>query len=264
MVHNRQVLDDLRRNGITVLDNGETPESLAADGIKTVVLPAHGCPVDIRERLSAAGIRAIDATCDILRQTVYQRIRDIESSGGRVVIIGDPRHAEVIAARSLSRTAQVVGSFEDIASLEPGLTKVVAICQTTITEANFLELANAVKLRAYPNLDIIDTRCQPVRLRQTGVYDLARRVDAMLILGGYDSSNTRSLARIAEDALPIGNVRHIDGPEALNETDAEWFESIERLGLATGTSAPENLPDSVIDKIRTLLSDRKDVIVGEG
>ena len=249
IVHNRLVVDSLARQGIPVLERYSDLDSLAAQGVNEVVITAHGYPKELKEELIGRGIRYHDATCPVLLKWVYGKISRFEAEGFRVILVGNPDHAEIIASRSYGSEILVVYSDEDVAALPDDLgDQTVAICQTTITEAKFQHLVSEIRRTKYPDLRAIDTRCKPVKNQQEAVERLAQWVDAMIIVGGFNSSNTSNLARIAKRYLPE-RTYHVDSPTLV---EREWLAGIRHLGIGAGTSTPKEQIQAVMRRVGEL------------
>lgn len=246
LVHNPQIVSDLAAKGIRILERYHDIDRL--DGVREVIITAHGYPRELKEALAATGIRIHDATCPILRNWVYEKIRRFESDGYHIILIGNPEHAEVIATRSYGANITVVQSESDVEALPEKLGPAVALCQTTLTQEKFDRLVRCIRERRCPSLIAVDTRCKPVRKQQEAVDLLAREVDAMIIIGGLDSSNTTNLARIARKYLP-DTTYHIDSPGELRPC---FLEEVGRLGIGAGTSTPWSQIEAVKDRLKEI------------
>ncbi|OGQ45704.1 MAG: 4-hydroxy-3-methylbut-2-enyl diphosphate reductase [Deltaproteobacteria bacterium RIFCSPLOWO2_02_FULL_46_8] len=236
LVHNPKIVGDLANQGIPVLERYTDLEKIQNKGIKEVIITAHGYPKELKEALLEKGIQYHDATCPVLLKWVYGKISTFEAEGYDVVIVGNPKHAEIIASRTYGKKTHVVYSKEEIDRLPDNLEKVVVICQTTITRDKFEKLVDYMRTKKYPNLKAIDTRCKPVKNQQEAVEALAKWVDAMIVIGGFDSSNTTNLAKLSQKYLPK-TTYHVDSPNLLK---AEWLEGVKHLGLGAGTSTPKS------------------------
>lgn len=248
LVHNPQIVSDLAASGIPILDRYEGPDSLREKGIDEVIITAHGYPREIKEELLERGIRFHDATCPVLLKWVYRKIQRFEKDGYHIILAGNPQHAEVIATRSYSDRISVVYSEEDVDALPGDLDKTVAICQTTITDEKFRNLVDYIRARKYPGLEVVDTRCKPVKSQQEAVENLAQWVDAIFVVGGFESSNTTNLARIAAKYLP-DSTHHIDSPAMI---EPEWLIGVRHLGIAAGTSTPKSQIEAVKKRVAEL------------
>ena len=236
IVHNPKIVNDLNEKGIPILERYEEIENLVGQNIKEVVITAHGYPKELKQRLTRQGIVFHDATCPVLLKWVYKKIESFESQGYHIILIGNPNHAEIIASRSYGDNISVVYSEEEVDKLPNDLGKTIAICQTTITKEKFQDLINYIRSTKYPDMKAVDTRCKPVKNQQEAVTDLAQWVDAMFIVGGYNSSNTTNLAKLASKYLP-NRTYHIDSPDCIRP---EWLQNIMHLGIGAGTSTPKS------------------------
>jgi 4-hydroxy-3-methylbut-2-enyl diphosphate reductase len=249
IVHNPIVVNSLAEQGIPILERYSDLASLESGEVREVVITAHGYPKELKEDLVRRGIQYHDATCPVLLKWVYGKIRTFEADGYRVILVGNPDHAEIIASRSYGTEILVVYSDEEVDALPDDLGgKTVAICQTTITREKFQYLVDAIRSRKYADLKAIDTRCKPVKNQQEAVERLAQWVDAMIIVGGFDSSNTTNLARISRKYLP-DRTHHVDSVEGM---DAAWLQGVRHLGIGGGTSTPKEQIQAVSRRIAEL------------
>lgn len=251
LVHNPQVVRKLADQGIPILERYADLGTLGP--VDSVVITAHGYPKHLKDELDARGIRYLDATCPVLLKWVYTKIETFEAEGYRVILIGNPDHAEIIASRSYGRDIRVVYSEAEAELLpDDGCEKTVALCQTTITEEKFRHLVDHIRRIRYPGLRAVDTRCKPVKNQQTAVESLAQWVDVMVIVGGYNSSNTTNLAKLSRKFLP-DRTHHIDAPGQLLP---EWFAGARHAGIGAGTSTPQDQIEAVKRRIAELVVDR--------
>ena len=243
LVHNPQIVGDLAQKGIPILERYADLDTLG--DVDEVVITAHGYPKELKEALAQRGVKFHDATCPVLLKWVYKKIETFDEEGYRIVLVGDPQHAEIIASRSYGRNISVVYDAEAVDALPDDVDKAVAICQTTITREKFQHLVDLIRERKYPHLRAVDTRCKPVKNQQEAVAMLSQWVDAMIIIGGLDSSNTTNLARISQKHLPESTY-HIDSKERL---DRKWLTDVLHLGIGAGTSTPGGQIDEVAQRI---------------
>ncbi len=245
IVHNPQIVDNLAQKGIPILERYQDLDTLGEEDIQEVVITAHGYPKELKEALKEKGIQFHDATCPVLLKWVYTKIRTFEQKGFNIILIGNPHHAEIIASRSYGNRIHVVYSQEEVDQLPDDLGKTIAICQTTITKEKFENLVDYIRQTKYPEMRAVDTRCKPVKNQQQAVEDLAQWVDAILIIGGYNSSNTTNLAKLAQKYLP-NRTYHIDSPDLIRP---DWLKGIRHLGIGAGTSTPKSQIDEVQQRV---------------
>ncbi len=250
IVHNPKIVQDLARSGIPILERYQDLNKLENLGIQEVVITAHGYPLELKHDLAQRGIQYHDATCPVLLKWVYKKIETFEAQGYAIILIGNPNHAEIIASRSYGKNIHVVYSEQEVDQLPTNLGKTIAICQTTITEEKFQGLIDHIRRTKYSDMKAVDTRCKPVKNQQQAVSDLAQWVDAMFIIGGYDSSNTTNLAKLAKKYLPH-TTYHIDSPNLIK---TEWLQGISHLGIGAGTSTPKSQIDDVRRRVVELFS----------
>ncbi|MEI7687989.1 MAG: 4-hydroxy-3-methylbut-2-enyl diphosphate reductase, partial [Planctomycetota bacterium] len=194
LVHNEQILIQLGRRGFP-----QTPEAdrTGTPATSRVLITAHGISERERTRLKDAGKRLIDATCPLVTR-VHDAAQDLQRRGYFVVVIGRPGHAEVEG---------IVGDLDDYAVVPDEASarsfpaaKIGLVCQSTTPPAlaqrvrHALEAANGGK-----DIVAVDTICRPTKDRQRAVVELLDRVDALVVVGGRQSHNTRQLAQLASD-----------------------------------------------------------------
>lgn len=239
LIHNRQVLDVLAANDIIALD-AETDKPLPG----TVIIRAHGIPPDRQRELSSSASRIIDATCPHVRN-VQKIVERYCRDGCNCVIVGDAGHAEVEGVLSYAgERGVVVSGPQDVESLPP-MDRVVVVAQTTQNEDTFAQVVARIKER-YPDCRVFDTICRSTRRRQAEAKELAQRVDAMVVVGGYDSANTRRLAEISSaTGTPTFYV------ETDQQLDFDQLLRCRRIGVTAGASTPHWMILRVIHRIRS-------------
>jgi 4-hydroxy-3-methylbut-2-enyl diphosphate reductase len=233
LVHNPQVVESLAASGIPIYERYVDLDQIGNE--REVVITAHGYPKQLKSALAERGIRYHDATCPVLLRWVYRKIERFEAQGYRVLLVGNPDHAEIIASASHGTDIQVAYDSAAIDAIEDDGRPMVAICQTTITREEFESVVDYARRTRFPELKAVDTRCKPVKNQQEAVLNLAQWVDAMIVIGGYDSSNTTKLVKIARQYLPR-TTYHVDSPEKI---EAAWLSGLSSIGIGAGTSTPK-------------------------
>jgi 4-hydroxy-3-methylbut-2-enyl diphosphate reductase len=244
VVHNRFVVDSLKRRGAVFVDDlDQVPEG------GTVIFSAHGVAQRVREEAAARDLRVFDATCPLVTKVHLETARHCRN-GFDVVLIGHRGHPEVEGTMGQCREGggriHLVESVADVDLLEvQDRSRIAYVTQTTLSVDDTTSIIGALKAR-FPRIqgpkksDI----CYATQNRQDAVKDLARRCGLVLVVGSPNSSNSNRLREIAEKQGAAAHL--IDGPEDIRR---EWLESRPRVGLTAGASAPEVLVEQVIARL---------------
>ena len=244
LIHNPQVVDFLRRQGVNI---AEKIEDFDADA--TIVIRSHGVPPDIKKFLAQKGVGICDATCPKVAR-VQGIIKKYSAKGRDVVIIGYADHAEVKGLLGYAgERGHVVCAVRDIPTL-PELERPVVIGQTTLNREKYLECADAVKSR-FPKTLIIDTLCDSTSQRQIEIREMAKEADAIVVVGGYNSSNTKRLFEVAE-STGVASF----WVETEEELDPEDFLDARTVAVTAGASTPHWIVSRVIERLERMRKGR--------
>lgn len=248
LIHNRQVLAMLKEKGVQEVNS---PEECAG---KTVIIRAHGIPPDLRHRIYEVGARVINATCKRVAQ-VQAVIRQHARKGYHTVIVGDADHAEVIGLLGYAEGKGVaIQNPDDIDKLPDDWDNVLLVAQTTQNEEIFEEVVRRFK-RKFPNGIVKKTICGATHERQEEVRQLARKVDAMVIVGGYHSGNTVRLAQVA--AMEGVPTYHVETEKDLNAQEMSRYKVV---GVSAGASTPQWMIENVVRFLEGISHHRIDSI----
>lgn len=254
IVHNPQVVERLSSLGVQVVSG---LDEIEPDGVGFVT--AHGAPPAVFAEAKDRGILLWDATCPLVER-VQQLAREMDEAGYGVVICGDPDHAEVRGILGHAGEGAVAGrSLEELHSYAraAGLPlpweahrRLALLFQTTQradTYQDFVAALARAGMAQVRELRVFNTVCAAVARREPSARQLAGCVDAMVVVGGRHSANTRHLA---ETCAAVGvPTYHI---ERAGELRAVWFEGVQRVGLTAGTSTPDETVDRVVQQLRRL------------
>jgi 4-hydroxy-3-methylbut-2-en-1-yl diphosphate reductase len=239
VIHNPQAVARLREQGVGTV--GAVAE--VADGT-TVVVRTHGA---VKAEVAAAkerGLALVDGTCPYVKypQAMAQRL---SREGYHLVVVGDAQHAEVKGVVSYAEGPSTV--------LEPGdpvptlaAKKVAVIAQTTLIGAEFERVVGALALR-HKEVRAVNTICADTDERQADARRLAAEVDAVVVVGGKGSANTRHLAEICRELQP--RTWHV---ETGAELDPAWFDGCRVVGISAGASTPDWVIEEVAGRLRAL------------
>lgn len=241
LIHNPQVVAQLAERGIRAV---ESPEQ-AVEG--SVIIRSHGVTPQVRREIEARGLPVVDATCPHVARA-QKAAAKLARECGHVVVVGEAGHPEVEGLVAYAREAGgevlVAGRAADVPASLSG--KVGVVVQTTQTREAFEEVLAALRDRGVECV-VKDTVCLATRERQESAADLAREVDAMVVIGGRNSSNTTRLAEIC--SAVCGNTHHI---ERASELDPVWFDQCTEVGITAGASTPEDQIAAVEARIASL------------
>lgn len=252
IVHNRYVVDDLKAKGAVFVEElDEIPETG-----QPVIFSAHGVAKAVPEAASARNLFQLNATCPLV--TKVHREAEIHYRKGReIVLIGHTGHPEVVGTMGQlpEGAVHLVETADDARRFVPHAPDRLAwITQTTLSVDDTAEIV-AILSQRFP--DIVgphkDDICYATTNRQKAVKQVAAEVDAMIVVGAPNSSNSQRLREVAERAgCRVASL-------VRRAADIDWtaFAGIRRLGVTAGASAPEVLVDEVIDAF----AERFDIVV---
>lgn len=238
LIHNSQVVEDLERKGI------ESIESLSQIKEGTLVIRSHGVDLSLIEEAKKRKIRVLNATCPRVVE-VQNIVKSLSQKSYLVVIVGSNTHPEVKGLMASVKNGKVyVVKNEREAEKLPSVRKMGIVAQTTESLDNF---GNIVKnlIRKGKECRAFNTICRIIRERQEGILKLAEKTQAVIVIGGYNSSNTRQLAKLCRSSG--AKTYFIEKEEDL---DIEELKGIKRIALTGGTSTPRE----TIEKIKNKLS----------
>ncbi len=232
VVHNEGVINDLSQIGVRSVDSLDDVDHGAA-----VVIRAHGVKPEVFERAESRGLEVIDGTCTWVIQEQRQ-LQELVDEGYTIVLLGTPRHPEVVGLLGFAPDAIVVDEEEDWDRI-PRRKRMALITQSTQPPWKFEKLAAYMVSRAH-ELKIVNTVCPVTIRRQEDTLEAARQVDLMVVVGGRHSANTKELTRLCQiagtPAIQIENARDLADPAP--------FEAASVVGVTGGTSTPiEDLRD---------------------
>ena len=233
VVHNEGVVSDLQSMGIRTVETLDDVDHGAA-----VVIRAHGVRPDVMERANARGLEVIDGTCTWVIQEQKELLRLVDE-GYTIVLLGTPKHPEVVGLLGFAPDAIVVDEEEEWESTIPRKKRMALISQSTQPPWKFEKLAAFMVSRSH-ELKIVNTVCPVTIRRQEDTVEAAREVDLMVVVGGRSSANTKELTRlcgiVGTPAIQIEHAADLD--------DASVFDGKKVVGVTGGTSTPiEDLRD---------------------
>ena len=249
IVHNQDVIKELENLGMQFIENiGE------ANG-KTIIR-AHGIPKQVYEEARQNQIELIDYTCPKVLK-VHQIAEEYANKGYYIFLLGNKKHPEIIGTLSYCGENKFVIEKEDdtIKALETfeksGMKKILVISQTTYSLEKFYIIEEIIKNEIPRDVEVVvkNTICQATEIRQKETEEMAKKVDAMIIIGGKNSSNTKKLYEIAKQYCKT--VLFIE-----NETELilDNIKSTDKVGIMAGASTPKESIEKVIEELKRVSS----------
>jgi 4-hydroxy-3-methylbut-2-enyl diphosphate reductase len=235
LVHNETILEGLRGRGFGMVDERARRELPMTP---SVLITAHGVSNRERARLERAGKALVDATCPLVTRA-HDAAQELQREGRRVLVIGRRRHVEVEGIIGDLDGFEVIQDLEEVKPYP--FARLGVVCQTTAPVRMVAQIREAIfRLNPHAEIRFIDTVCLPTKEHQKSLERLLEKVEAMVVVGGRNSNNTRSLAaRCRERGLPTYHV------QAALDLEPQRFAGIQVVGLTAGTSTLEGTIEEV-------------------
>jgi 4-hydroxy-3-methylbut-2-enyl diphosphate reductase len=236
IIHSPQVVQRLEQMGVRVLKDLDSLQR------GTIIIRSHGVTSEEIAEAVAKELEIVDATCPFVKKA-QEHVQSLSAAGYDVVVVGDADHPEVQGIVSYAGgKVYVVASGEEAAAL-PRMAKIGVVAQTT---QSFENLESVVRecLGKAGEIRVYHTICDATAVRQEAAKELARKVDCMIVIGGFNSANTKRLAEVCAELQP--RTYHI---ETAQELDSSWFDNVNRVGVTAGASTPKWLIDEVMERI---------------
>ena len=244
VIHNEEVVRDLEKKGVRVLHSEEELKDLEEG---TVIIRSHGVGKKIYDICAGKDkVRLVDATCPFVGK-IHEIVRRESAEGRRILIIGDASHPEVQGIRGWSMdNTDIAASWEEILKLDiSSCDKLSVVAQTTYNSKKFLEVIDKLKKLVY-DIRCFNTICNATQERQTEARNIASEADAVIVIGGKSSSNTRKLVEICQEEC--GNVFFVQTAEDLKPLTLTSFD---RIGITAGASTPQIIIEEVQNIVRS-------------
>ena len=239
IIHNEQVVEDLNKRGIEVID---TVEQLKKIKEGTVVIRSHGVAKEIYDILEQQKLKMVDATCPFVKK-IHNIVLDESNNGKTIIIIGNDNHPEVGGIKGwVNGEVIVINKEEQIEKLSlPEQTKACIVSQTTFNHNKFKYLVEIIRKKGY-DITVVNTICNATHVRQVEAQKISSKVDGMIVIGGKNSSNTQKLYDICRNECE--NTFYVQTVKDLNLHE---LKSLKSIGITAGASTPKN----IIEEVRT-------------
>ena len=244
IIHNEEVVKDLEEKGVVVLEDSDSLEQI---GQGTVIIRSHGVGRQVYDQIKSQGLHLADATCPFVKK-IHRIVEAQNRQGRRVIIIGDSAHPEVEGIRGWGddRTLTVKNEKEMEALPDLRGEKLCIVSQTTYNYNKFKDLVEKFSEKGYDIL-VINTICNATQERQVEAERIASQVEAMVVIGGKNSSNTRKLYEICRKECR--NTYYI---QTVGDLNPESVSSVRSVGITAGASTPKNIIEEVHTNVRAI------------
>ena len=260
IVHNKQVVDELREKGAIFVDE----LSDVKDRSRPVIFSAHGVPKSVPDEARLKNLSYVDATCPLVSK-VHRESEQLHKKGYEIFLIGHKNHPEVIGTMGQlpNGSIRLIETKNDVESLKVDNFKkpLAYITQTTLSVDDTAEIINALKNK-FPEIKgpIKEDICYATTNRQSAVKEIASKCDLFFVVGSRNSSNSVRLVEVAKKAgCKNSQLMHSEKEIPFHE-----IESSNTIGISSGASAPEKLVQALLNNIK---KDRKvsieEVVVAE-
>ena len=233
LIHNRLVTDDLAARGVGIINS--VAEASQGD---VIIVRSHGERRNFFEEAQSAGITVVDATCPFVKKIQMLAEKAFEA-GKQILIVGDREHPEVKGINGWCESSALIVNSPEEAEAVSG-ENIFLVCQTTIKKELLDEITD-VLCRNGVSFEVNNTICSATTLRQKSCRKLSEECDAMVVIGGKDSSNTRKLYQIAKKVCK--NAYFI---EKIEDLPLHQIKKYNKIGVAAGASTPECVIKEVI------------------
>ena len=242
IVNNEEVVDDIRKKGVTVIEGRKELEKIK-EGV--VIIRAHGVARDVYEQINRQNLTLVDATCPFVKR-IHKIVEKESKEGKQIVVIGNAGHPEVEGIAGWSHTpAFIIETAKEAEEFDAKQVKDVCIVsQTTFNYNKFHYIVEIFQKKVY-NGSVVNTICNATEERQKEAKEIARSVDAMIVIGGKHSSNTRKLYEICSEEC--ANTYYI---QTLDDLHLELPKAVRLVGITAGASTPNNIIEEVQNYVR--------------
>ncbi len=237
LIHNGDVVKYLEDNNIFAIDMNNLDTLNKGD---VILIRSHGVSKKTFDDLNEKGLIIINATCPFVTN-IQQKVNKFSHEGYKIVILGDEKHPEVVGINGWCNNDAIItkdGSFNENLP-----NKICVVSQTTEKEENWDKTIDNLSKESIDELKSFNTICAATEERQKSVYDLSKKVDFMIVVGGKHSSNTTKLYQIAKENCP--NTIHIENASELPK-DLLENKNIKNIGITAGASTPDWIIKEVV------------------
>lgn len=248
IIHNEEVVKDLEKRGVRVIESIDQLPELEKG---RVIIRSHGVGRAVQDQIEEAGFEVLDATCPFVKK-IHRIVAEHSAAGEHIIIIGNPTHPEVEGIRGWCDPEEttVIETVQDAENFTlPEKKSICIVSQTTYNNNKFKNLVEIIENKGYYiSICILNTICNATDERQTEARSLAKKSQAMIVVGGSHSSNTQKLFEICKDECK--NTYYI---QTLEDLDLTELRGLDDVGITAGASTPNNIIEEVQKYVRNEL-----------
>jgi 4-hydroxy-3-methylbut-2-enyl diphosphate reductase len=243
LIHNKQVVDEFKSQGLTVVDEVEDLKNL---DVNKVIIRSHGSKKSDYDYLDFNDIGIVDTTCPYVKK-IQNIVYNHYKNGYKIIILGNKNHPEIIGINGWCENKGIVVNseeeFKNIEILENE--NYCFVSQTTMKLSIYNNIVNYLSEFAN-HVIIFNTICKATKNRQESASLLSKKVDLMIVIGGYHSSNTQKLAKVCSENVKTYHI------ETINDLDLSIFNKDMQIGITAGASTPDWIINEVLDTLKNL------------
>lgn len=248
LVHNKHVTEELKRNGLNVIDK-------VTNAKENVIIRAHGEGQKTYTLANELGIKILDLTCPKVLK-IHKIAKEYADNGYYIFLVGHKEHPETIGTISYcGNNSKIIENYEDIEKnindfYKSHINKLLVLVQTTYSLEEFNKIIQRIKEELESKgieIKIENTICNATKVRQEETEQIAKEVDAMVIIGGKHSSNTNKLYEISKKYCKESFL--IENEE---EIEQNIMKNFKKIGIMAGASTPKKSINSVVEKLKQL------------
>jgi len=242
IIHNEEVVKELASKGVEVI---ESLEELTDREKGVLIIRSHGVAKEVSEKMEEAGFMVVDATCPFVKR-IHNIVQKESALGKKIVIIGNPGHPEVEGIKGwCAGKAFIIETIQEAEEFEAARDEQICIVsQTTFNYNKFKDIVEIFEKRGY-DINVVNTICNATQERQTEAREIASLADAMIVIGGTHSSNSKKLYEICK-----GECNNTHFIQTLDDLHLELPKSVRMVGITAGASTPNNIIEEVQNYVR--------------
>ena len=240
IIHNSEVVNDLKKKGVEVINSREELEALEEG---TVIIRSHGVAREIYDLIHEKGLELVDATCPFVRK-IHKIVEKAGNDGDQVIIVGSEHHPEVQGIKGwCTGEVHIISDAEQFEGID--LNKpTTLVSQTTFNYKKFQDIVEKIPKTRY-DIFVLNTICNATQERQVEAKEIASQVDVMIVIGGKNSSNTQKLYEICRREC-----KHTYYIQTLEDFKPEITGTVRSVGITAGASTPNQIIEEVHTNVR--------------